>query len=141
MDWEQVAQTLQEIATEFGIEDLDQFIQSAWQDADPVSAGCVAEVIERASERLLDQYFLWSHIVETEDCEWFIPDGWYCFIAVHPESRLCLTFRHDWVGCLKSICFRARIRNIEDAIDAVVRLVDLIQSNLTNQKEGGAYAK
>jgi len=144
MDRNQVAQTLQQITTAFGIEDVDQFAQSAWQDADPVSAESVAEVIERAVECLLDQYFLWCHVIESEDCEQFIPDGWYRFIAVHPQSRLCLTFYHDPEGHWKSICFRARIRNIEDAIDAVVRLVDLIQSNLTNftnQKEGGAYAE
>ena len=132
---EEARKALQDIAFEFRIEDLDQFIQSAWQNADFTDAEVVAELIERAVEILNDQYYLWLHVVETEDCELKIPDGWYSFIAVHPQSRLCLTFYYDPIGRWKCMCFRARIRNLSEAVDAVIRLAELIRQNLRSAFE------
>ena len=134
---EKITRTLQELASEFGIQNLDQFIQSAWQSSDSTDAEIVAELIERTVEDLLDQHFLWLHIVESEDCERLIPDGWYNFITVHPESRLCVTFQ-DTVPW-KDIGFRVRIRTLQDAINAVITLTELIKQNL--QKGGMNYGE
>ena len=129
---EQITRTLEELASEFGIQDLDQFFQSAWQSSDLTDAEIVAELIERTVEDLLDQHFLWLHIVESEDCERLVPDGWFSFVAVHPRNKMCLTFQEK--GLWKDISCRVQIRTLQDAIDAVVTLAELIKQNL--QKEG-----
>jgi hypothetical protein len=82
---------------------------------------------------VLDQHFLWVHIVEFEDTELRIPDGWYSFVAVHPETGQCLTFTNDQVYRWKCAGFRARIRSADDAIDAVTRLTALIEQNLMSR--------
>ena len=71
--------------------------------------------------------------MESEDCEEWIPDGWYSFVAVHPETGQCLTFLNDPVYRCKSASFRARIRSAEDAVDAVMRLAELIEQNLKSR--------
>ena len=133
MDREQVRQALEVVQAEFGITDLDHFIRSAWEDGDIVNAEGVAELVERATEIALDQHFLWVHIVEFEDTELRIPDGWYSFVAVHPETGQCLTFINDQVYRWKCAGFRARIRSADDAIDAVTRLTELIEQNLMSR--------
>jgi hypothetical protein len=133
MDREKVLQALREAQAEFNIEDLDRFIKQAWEEVDIIDAQIVAELTERAVEILLDQDFLWAHIIESEDCEEWIPDGWYSFIAVHPETGQCLTFLNDPVYSWKSASFRARIRSADDAVDAVTRLAELIEQNLKSR--------
>jgi hypothetical protein len=72
MDREKVLQALREAQAEFNIEDLDRFIKQAWEEVDIIDAQIVAELTERAVEILLDQDFLWAHIIESEDCEEWI---------------------------------------------------------------------
>jgi hypothetical protein len=133
MDREKVLQALREAQAKYNIEDLDRFIKQAWEEVDIIDAQIVAELTERAVEILLDQDFLWAHIIESEDCEEWIPDGWYSFIAVHPETGQCLTFLNDPVYSWKSASFRARIRSADDAVDAVTRLAELIEQNLKSR--------
>jgi hypothetical protein len=52
---------------------------------------------------------------------------------VHPETGQCLTFFNDPVHRRKSANFRARIRNADDAVDAVARLAELIEQNLKSR--------
>ena len=59
----EVMKTLQEISSEFGIEDLEQFIKSAWQSADLTDFETIAELVERAVENFLDECFLWIHVI------------------------------------------------------------------------------
>ena len=133
MDKEKVLQALREAQAEYNIENLDEFIKQAWEEVDIVDAQIVAELTERAVEILLDQDFLWVHIIESEDVEEWIPDGWYSFIAVHPETGQCLTFLNDPVYRCKSASFRARIRSADDAVDAVTGLAELIERNLKSR--------
>jgi hypothetical protein len=131
MDREKVLQALREAQAEYNIENLDEFIKKAWEEVDIVDAQIVAELTERAVEILFDQEFLWVHIIESEDCEEWIPDGWYSFVAVHPETGQCLTFLKDPVYSWESrISFGARIRSADDAVDAVAGLAELIERNL-----------
>jgi len=134
MDREKVLQALREAQAEYNIEDLDEFIKQAWEEVNIIDAQIVAELTERAVEILLDQDFLWVHIIESEDCEEWIPDGWYSFIAVHPETGQCLTLAKDPVYSWESrISFSARIRSADDAVDAVTRLAELIEQNLKSR--------
>jgi hypothetical protein len=134
MDREKVLQALREAQAEFNIEDLDRFIKQAWEEVDIIDAQIVAELTERAVEILLDQDFLWAHIIESEDCEEWIPDGWYSFIVVHPETGQCLTFLKDPVYRWESrISFSARIKSADDAVDAVMSLAELIEQNLKSR--------
>jgi len=134
MDREKVLQALREAQAEYNIEDLDEFIREAWEKVDIIDAQIVAELTERAVEILLDQDFLWAHFIESEDCEEWIPDGWYSFIAVHPETGQCLTFAKDPVYSWESrISFSARIRSAEDAVEAVAGLAELIEQNLKSR--------
>jgi len=130
MDREKVLQALREVQAEYDIKDLDRLVREAWEEGDVLYAEIVVELIERAVEILFNQHFLWVHIIESEDCEEWVPDGWYSFVAVHPETRQCLTFFNDPVNRRKSASFRARIRSAEDAVDAVMRLAALIEQNL-----------
>jgi len=131
----EVMKTLQEISSEFGIEDLEQFIKSAWQSADLTDFETIAELVERAVENFLDECFLWIHVIETENCEQFVPDGWFSFVAVHPRNKMCLTFQDT--GPWKDISCRVQIRTLQDAVNAVMTLTELIKSNL--QKGGMDY--
>jgi hypothetical protein len=133
MDREKVLQALREAQAEYNIKDLDNFIRTAWEEGDVLQAQFVAEMVERAVEILFERHFLWVHIVESEDCELWLPDGWYSFVAVHPETGQCLTFLNDSVYRWKSASFRARIRNADDAVDAVTRLAELIEQNLKSR--------
>jgi hypothetical protein len=133
MDREKVLQAIREAQEEYNIKDLDNFIKTAWEDGDVLQAQFVAELIERAVEILFERHFLWVHIVESEDSEIWIPDGWYSFVAVHPETGQCLTFLNDSVYRWKSASFRARIRSADDAVDAVMRLAELIERNLKSR--------
>jgi hypothetical protein len=134
MDRKKVLQALREAQAEYNIENLDEFIKQAWEEVNIVDAQIVAELTERAVEILLDQDFLWTHIIESEDCEEWIPDGWYSFIAVHPETGQCLTFVKDPVYRWESrISFSARIRSADDAVDAVAGLAELIEKNLKSR--------
>jgi hypothetical protein len=133
MDREEVLQAFKEVQAEYDIKDLDKFIRTAWEEGDVLQAQFVAEMIERAVEILSERHFLWVHIVESEDCELWLPDGWYSFVAVHPETGQCLTFLNDSVYRCKSASFRARIRSADDAVDAVMRLVELIEQNLKSR--------
>jgi len=133
MDREKVLQALSEAQAEYDIKDLDSFARTAWEEGDALQAQFVAEMIERAVEILFERHFLWVHIVESEDCELWLPDGWYSFVAVHPETGQCLTFLNDPVYSWKSASFRARIRSADDAVDAVARLAELIEQNLKSR--------
>jgi hypothetical protein len=134
MDREKVLQALKKAQGEYDIKDLDRFVREAWEEGDVLYAEIVAELTERAIEILFDQHFLWVHIVESEDFEEWIPDGWYSFVAVHPETGQCLTFLKDPVHSGKSrSSFRARIRSADDAVDAVTRLAELIEQNLKSR--------
>jgi gamma-glutamylcyclotransferase (GGCT)/AIG2-like uncharacterized protein YtfP len=136
MDKEKVLQALREAQAEYNIENLDEFIKKAWEEVDIVDAQIVAELTERAVEILFDQDFLWVHIIESEDCEEWIPDGWYSFVAVHPETHQCLTVIEDPVYSWESrASFSARIRSAEDAVDAVMSLAELIEQNLKSRAE------
>jgi len=131
MDREKVLQALREAQAEYNIENLDEFTKQAWEEGNILDAEIVAELTERAVEILFDQHFLWVHIIESEDCEEWIPDGWYSFVAVHPKTHQCLTVLEDPVYSWESrASFSARIRSAEDAIDAVTRLAELIEQNL-----------
>jgi hypothetical protein len=113
---------------------LDSFIKTAWEESDVLQAQFVAEIVERAVEILFGRHFLWVHIVESEDCELWLPDGWYSFVAVHPETGQCLTFVKDPVYRWESrISFSARIRSADDAVDAVTGLAELIEQNLKSR--------
>jgi hypothetical protein len=134
MDKEKVLQALKEAQAEYNIEDLDEFIRQAWEEVDIIDAQIVAELTERAVEILLDQDFLWVHIIESEDCEEWIPDGWYSFVAVHPVSHQCLTVLKDPVYSWESrASFGTRIRSADEAVDAVMRLAELIEQNLKSR--------
>jgi len=133
MDMEKVLQALREAQAEYNIKDLDSFIKTAWEEGDVLQAQFVAEMVERAVEILFGRHFLWVHIVESEDCELWLPDGWYSFVAVHPKTGQCLTFLNDSVYRWKSASFRARIRSADDAVDAVMRLAELIEQNLKSR--------
>jgi len=120
-----------EFADEPGAEGLSETIRQAWQSGDIVLASLVAEIIERAVELLTDKVFLWHHDIEFEDYETCVPDGFYRFIAVDPETGRCLTFHKEMAW--RSISFRTEIKDLGQAIDAVAKLVDVITTNL---KEG-----
>jgi hypothetical protein len=134
MDRERVLQAIREAQAEYNIEDLDRFIREAWEEGNILDAEIVAELTERAIEILFDQDFLWVHIIESEDCEEWIPDGWYSFVAVHPETHQCLTVLKDPVYSWESrASFGTRIRSADDAVDAVTRLAELIEQNLKSR--------
>jgi hypothetical protein len=133
MDREKVLQALREAQAEYDIKDLDRLVREAWEEGDVLYAEIVVELIERAVEILFNQHFLWVHIIESEDCEEWVPDGWYSFVAVHPETGQCLTFFNDPVYRRRSASFRARIRSADDAVDAVAGLAALIEQNLKSR--------
>ena len=134
MDREKVLQALREAQAEYDIKNLDRLVREAWEEGDVLYAEIVVELTERAIEILFDQHFLWVHIIESEDCEEWIPDGWYSFVAVHPETGQCLTFLKDPVYSWESrISFSARIRSADDAVDAVMSLAELIEQNLKSR--------
>jgi len=134
MDREKVLQALREAQAEYDIKNLDRLVREAWEEGDVLYAEIVVELTERAVEILFDQNFIWVHIIESEDCEEWIPDGWYSFVVVHPETGQCLTFLKDPVHSGKSrASFRARIRSADDAVDAVMRLAELIEQNLKSR--------
>jgi len=114
-----------------GAEGLSATIERAWQSGDIVLASLVAEIIERAVELLTDKVFLWHHDIEFEDYETCVPDGFYRFIAVDPETGTCLTFHKDVVW--NNIAIRAEIKDLGQAIKAVEKLLDVVTANL---KEG-----